>query len=170
MPEILMPEILMRGGDSAYMLRTATDGDIAQVAAIDVSITGIEKPGYWEDIHERYVRQPAEDVALAKLNRLFLCACQGEKVIGFIVGEIRAWEFGSAPCGWVFAVGVHRDVRTRYVAQTLFQAVCDSFRQAGVTIIRTMLARDNTLAMSFFRSQGMIAGPFIQLEMELDAP
>lgn len=162
-----MPEILLRGGDAAYTLRTATEGDIAQVAAIDVSITGIEKPGYWEDIHDRYVRQPAEDAGLAHLNRLFLCACQGETVIGFIVGEIRAWEFGSPPCGWVFAIGVRRDLRTRHVAQTLFQAACDSFRAAGISIIRTMLARDNTLAMSFFRSQGMMAGPFIQLEMEL---
>jgi len=30
-----------------------------------------------------------------------------------------------------------------------------------------MLARDNHLVLSFFRSQGMMAGPFIPLEMEL---
>lgn len=162
-----MSDISLRGGGGAYSIRSATQGDIAQVAAIDVSITGIEKPGYWEDIYDRYVRQPGADGALSHLNRLFLCACQGEHVIGFIVGEIRAWEFGSPPCGWVFAIGTRREVRTRHVGQTLFQAVCDSFRRAGVSTIRTMLARDNTLAMSFFRSQGMMGGPFIQLEMEL---
>ena len=31
-----------------------------------------------------------------------------------------------------------------------------------------MLARDNTLILSFFRSQGMMAGPLIPLEMDLD--
>jgi len=31
-----------------------------------------------------------------------------------------------------------------------------------------MLARDDQLVMSFFRSQGMMAGPFIQLEKSLD--
>jgi hypothetical protein len=36
-----------------------------------------------------------------------------------------------------------------------------------VTTVRTMLARDNTLILSFFRSQGMMAGRFIPLEMEL---
>jgi hypothetical protein len=30
-----------------------------------------------------------------------------------------------------------------------------------------MLGRDNTLILSFFRSQGMMAGPFIPLEMDL---
>jgi hypothetical protein len=32
-----------------------------------------------------------------------------------------------------------------------------------------MLARDNTLILSFFRSHGMMAGPLISLEMNLDA-
>jgi hypothetical protein len=32
-----------------------------------------------------------------------------------------------------------------------------------------MLSRDNKLILSFFRSQGMMAGPFIPLEMDLDA-
>jgi hypothetical protein len=31
-----------------------------------------------------------------------------------------------------------------------------------------MLARDNTLILSFFRSQGMMSGPLISLEMDLD--
>ena len=30
--------------------------------------------------------------------------------------------------------------------------------------LRTLLARDNTLILSFFRSQGMMAGPLIPLE------
>jgi hypothetical protein len=34
--------------------------------------------------------------------------------------------------------------------------------------VRTMLARDANLVMSFFRSQGMMAGPFVELEMDLD--
>lgn len=162
-----MPETLARGGDRAFTIRQATEPDIAQVAAIDVSITGIEKPGYWEDVYTRFVLNPQDNPALARLNSLFLCACEDTRVIGFIVAEIRAWEFGSPPCGWVFAIGVRADLRTRHIGQTLLQTVCDSFRQAGVSTIRTMLARDNTLAMSFFRSQGMMAGPFIQLETEL---
>ena len=27
-----------------------------------------------------------------------------EGILGLIAGEVRGWEFGSQPCGWVFAV------------------------------------------------------------------
>ena len=41
-------------------------------------------------------------------------------------------------------------------------------QESGVKTVRTMLARDDALNMAFFRSQGMMAGPFIPLEMDLD--
>ena len=47
------------------------------------------------------------------------------------------------------------------------EELLDRFRRFGVKTVRTMLARDNTLVLSFFRSQGMMAAPFIPLEMEL---
>ena len=37
----------------------------------------------------------------------------------------------------------------------------------GVEKVRTLLARDDTLVLAFFRSQGMTAAPFIALEREL---
>ena len=37
----------------------------------------------------------------------------------------------------------------------------------GLKTVRTMLARDDGLNMAFFRSQGMLGGAFIQLEMPL---
>jgi len=34
--------------------------------------------------------------------------------------------------------------------------------------VRTMISRGNHQLMSFFRGHGMMAGPYIQLESELD--
>jgi hypothetical protein len=34
--------------------------------------------------------------------------------------------------------------------------------------MRTMVARDNRLHLLFFRSAGMVAGPYLQLEKDLD--
>jgi N-acetylglutamate synthase-like GNAT family acetyltransferase len=96
-----------------------------------------------------------------------LVACDGDTVLGFIIGEVRAWEFGSPPCGWIFAVGVRNNIRQGGVGHVLLEALNDRFRKAGVSKVRTMLARDDTLIMSFFRSQGMMAGPFIQFEKDL---
>jgi len=54
------------------------------------------------------------------------------------------------------------------IGAQLLQAVCTLFRREGVRKVRTMLSSDNTLILSFFRSQGMMAGPLIPLEMDLD--
>ncbi|MGE5115464.1 MAG: Rrf2 family transcriptional regulator, partial [Betaproteobacteria bacterium] len=56
----------------------------------------------------------------------------------------------------------------RGVGSALLEAISAHFRAAGVTKLRTLLARDNTLILSFFRSQGMMAGPLIPLEMDLE--
>ena len=39
---------------------------------------------------------------------------------------------------------------------------------AEIRTMRTMVARQNQLHMAFFRSEGMVAGPYIQLEMDIE--
>lgn len=143
-------------------IREGEARDIAAVVALDAQVTGLPKPEFWQEFAEPRTRR-AEP-------RHFLVAEPpgGGRLLGFIIGEVRAWEFGSPPCGWIFAVQVRAPRRVRGLGSRLFEAVCDGFRTAGVDRVRTMLARDNTVIHSFFRSQGMIAGPFIQLEMHLD--
>ena len=86
---------------------------------------------------------------------------------GFVIGEVRAWEFGSPPAGWVFAINVDPDTRLGGIGTRLFDEVCTRFREAGVRSVRTMVDRRDHLILSFFRSQGMMAGPSLELEMEL---
>ena len=89
-------------------------------------------------------------------------------LLGFIIGEVRAWEFGSAPCGWVIALSVEPRARLRGVGQRLFRAMAVEFAETGVEKMRTMVARDNRLHLMFFRSEGMTAGPYIQLERHIE--
>ena len=134
--------------------------DLERVIALDAAVTGIAKRNYWLSVYERYGR--ARDA-----ERQFLVADRDRQVAGFVIGEVRDWEFGSPPCGWVFAIDVDPGVRQSGIGTSLLEAICANFRRAGVRKVRTMLARDNTLILSFFRSQGMMAGPFIPLEMDL---
>jgi len=147
--------------DSADLLvRAAKETDVAAVADLDRRITGLSKPAYWQDMFERYGKRP---------KRFFLVADDGSTLLpGFIIGEVRAWEFGSPPSGWIFALGVDPDRRLRKIGSRLFDAMCACLAEVGVDTVRTMLARDDELNMAFFRSQGMMGGPFIQLEMPLD--
>jgi ribosomal protein S18 acetylase RimI-like enzyme len=142
-------------------VRPVRRGDLDQIIAIDAGVTGIEKRAYWRSIYRRYGES-------AKDGRQFLVAEAGRKVVGFVVGEVRDWEFGSPPCGWVFAIDVKPDARLSGIGTRLLDSICAGFRRAGVRKIRTILARDNTLILSFFRSQGMMAGPLISLEMDLE--
>jgi len=123
------------------------------VVEIDARITGMRKPAYWAGILRRYP--------------LFLVLTEKAAVQGYIVGEVRDWEFGSPPCGWVFAIDVAPDERLSGIGARLLRAVCEGFRRAGVPKVRTLLARGDTLVLSFFRSQGMMAAPFIALERDL---
>jgi GNAT superfamily N-acetyltransferase len=100
-------------------------------------------------------------------QRHFLVAVAGKRIVGFLIGEVRDWEFGSPPCGWVFAIDVMPDARLSGVGTRLLEAISALFRRAGVTKLRTLLASDNTLLLSFFRAQGMMAGSLIPLEMDL---
>ena len=153
-----MPGIKVKYSD--IEIRVARAGDIAAVSKLDATITGIAKPDYWNDMFERYGTRD---------KRYFLVAENTEgNAIGFIIGEVRAWEFGSPPSGWVFALGVDPDARLGKVGSRLFDAICDCLAGDGVDQVRTMLARNDELNMTFFRSQGMMAGPFIQLEMPID--
>jgi ribosomal protein S18 acetylase RimI-like enzyme len=147
------------------IVRRVRPADIRHVIALDERVTGLGKSDYWQDIFERYGRRRQSE-------RHFLVAEAQIKddripILGFIIGEVRAWEFGSAPCGWVFALSVEPKARQHGVGDALFGAISTEFKKAGVTKMRTMVARDNRLHMLFFRGEGMMAGPYVQLEKEL---
>ena len=135
-------------------IRSARAGDLAQVVAIDAAITGVRKARYWAGVKRRY--------------RDFLVAEGAGRVEGYIVGEVRDWEFGEPPVGWVFGIGVRPGARLGGIGAALLAALCASFRKRRVGTVRTLLPRDNALVLAFFRSQGMMAAPVIPLEKALD--
>jgi ribosomal protein S18 acetylase RimI-like enzyme len=152
--ELSAPEL------GAVRVRPARGSDLSSVIAIDAENTGVPKPAYWKDRFERYAgRQP---------DRFFLVAEREGTMLGFIVGEVRAWEFGSPPSGWIFAIHISPSARLHGLGTMLFEEICACFRKAGVSHVRTMLAKDAHLLLSFFRSLGMMGGPFIELEKRLE--
>jgi len=144
------------------VVRPVRRGDLDHVIAIDASVTGLEKRQYWQRVYKRY------GLGAKGEQRWFLVALAERRVIGFLIGEVRDWEFGSPPCGWVFALDVDPQARQAGIGTQLLGALTEQLRRTGVRYLRTLLSHDNTLILSFFRSQGMMAAPFIPLEMDLD--
>lgn len=143
----------------SFIIRYAVPDDTPEIVEIDRQVSGQAKLEYWNKL---FATGRCEE------PRATLVAERDGHVLGFAIGTIRAWEFGSEPCGWIFAISIKPDNREEGVAASLFDAMCTYFHRAGVKTVRTMIRRDEHLLMAFFRSQGMMAGPFIQLEQSLE--
>jgi L-amino acid N-acyltransferase YncA len=146
--------------NAVVRVRQVEQADLAEVIALDARATGLKKPDYWAGLYQRYGTG-------RRRERQFLVAQGARRIEGFVIGEVRDWEFGSPACGWVFAINVRPGKRQSCVGSGLLDAICEGFRELGVTKVRTLLARDNNLVLSFFRAKGMMAAPVIPLEMEL---
>jgi ribosomal protein S18 acetylase RimI-like enzyme len=147
--------------DVALTVRAAGPGDLDAVIRLDTETSGMAKPAYWRNIFQTFVPDQ-------KGERYLLIVDVEGVAAGFVVGEVRAWEFGSPPCGWVFALGVANAYREHHVGSRLMQEIFNCFRRDGVESVRTNVSRLDTLNLSFFRSLGMTAGPYVQLEISLD--
>lgn len=143
-------------------IRELENRDLNEVARIDALHTRVPKMDYWKRIFRDFVECPEGSIHIA------LGAEANERLVGYIFGEVRAFEFGSDPCGWVFAVGVDPPLTRTAVASTLLAEACRRFRQAGADRVRTMVRRNDVPVLSFFRSNGFAGGSFVQLELDLE--
>jgi len=141
-------------------IRNAIPSDVDAVIALDLVITQEAKPDYWREVFVHYMTGGSR-------AGLFLVVETDATVIGFIIGEVRAWEFGSQPCGWVFVLAVSPDVRNMGIGKLMIEELSARWKQAGITTARTMIDRDDKLTSSFFRSMGLRAGRYIELEKQL---
>ena len=144
-------------------IRILQTADLEAVVALDASLTGEAKPTYWGPVVERFLTRKS-CIALA-------ATAAGEPaggLDGFLFGERRAFEFGSEACGWILAVGVRKNVSRAGLASALMKEASRLFGAMGVSSVRTMARRTDVPLLSFFRSQGFVGGPFVQLELGLE--
>ncbi|MBS0547718.1 MAG: GNAT family N-acetyltransferase [Proteobacteria bacterium] len=135
-------------------IRPAQASDLQAISALDQRETGVAKPDYWREM-------------LAPDRHFLVAETEQGSLAGFIAGEIRAWEFGQPAAGWVFAIQIDPELRLKSIGSALFDALVARFKAKGVTRVRTLVERKDHLILSFFRAQGMVAGPSLQLDMDL---
>jgi len=146
---------------SGIGIRPLSPADHGRVVEIDARHRGRAVPDYWARVRAEFLRRDDERFRVA------LGAERDGRLVGFLFGEVRAFEFGSEPCGWIFAVAVDPGELRRNVASDLLAEACRKFLRAGITRIRTMVHRTDVPVLSFFRAHGFAAGEFTQLELEL---
>lgn len=145
-------------------VRPLARGDLADVIRIDQVHTGRASPEHWTSVFREFIGPRA-----AK-GRVGLAAEIDGQLVGFLFADIRAFEFGSEPCGWILEVGVDPRVLRRGIATELLSEACRQLRAAGVSTIRTMVRRHDVPVLTFFRTSGFAGGPFVQLELTDEDP
>jgi predicted N-acetyltransferase YhbS len=148
----------------APRIRAIRSGDAAAIAAIDAAHTGTLKKRWWRDVVARHAGG-----GRAGGPRVGLVAVEGAKgtVVGYVMGRVRSFEFGSEPCGWIVAIGVHPTMLRGGIAARLFEEACRRFARQGIGLVRTMVRRDDVGVLTFFRNEGFVAGPYVELELSI---
>ncbi len=142
-------------------IRPLDELDITGIARIDEKISGIYRPEIWETRVMYYRRRDpgASQVAEA-----------GGKVLGFMLGDLRAGEFGlDEPSGWIERFGIDPDSRGQDLGRKLFEAIRAHFVAEGATSVRTLVDTTDGGVAGFLKALGFTPAPLQALELRLEA-
>jgi ribosomal protein S18 acetylase RimI-like enzyme len=145
---------------SSVQIRGADADDTEAIIALDAEMAGESKPEYW--------RRKLAQITGGTDGHVGLVAEKNGKLIGFMLGEVRSWEFRQPPTGWITACGVDPLHRRKGIARQLLAEMLDDFRHRGLDNVRTMVEWADGEVLSFFTSMGFDRGPFIELEKKLN--
>lgn len=139
-------------------IRKLLPSDINSIIEIDEKITGKPNEAYWEAKLANYLsREPGACLA----------ALAGEKVIGFVLGDIRGWDYAVPFSGWLEVIGVHPDFRGLQAGKMLIEAIFSYFRSKEVSTIHTMVNWNEGELVDYFRAHGFERGEYINLTKKL---
>jgi ribosomal protein S18 acetylase RimI-like enzyme len=90
------------------------------------------------------------------------------KLVGFVIGEVRRWEFGrSEMIGWILILGVHPEYQGMGAGHKLGSTLLDHFRKKNVRKIQTLVEWHDGELISYFKSLGFNLLPMLPLEKEI---
>ena len=150
-----MPEV-----QPATRIRPLDELDIGSIVRIDERITGQYRPEVWERRVGYYLRRDPDSSQVAEVEG---------KVVGFMLGDVRAGEFGlEEPSGWVERFGIDPDFRGRDLGKQLFAAICAHFRESGAGVVRTLMDGRDAQVAGFLEALGFENSSLKALERRLD--
>jgi ribosomal protein S18 acetylase RimI-like enzyme len=127
-------------------IRALDTADIGDVVAIDEKISGEYRPDVWDRRIAYYLRRDPDAALVAEA---------GGQVVGFMLGEVRAGEFGlEEPTGWIEVLGVDPSFRGKAIGRRLADAMLEHFRSVDVAAVRTLVDEKAGDIAGFFASLG----------------
>jgi len=149
----------MPGTQPATRVRPLDELDIGGVVRIDERITGRYRPEIWEQRVGYYLRRDPDASRVAEVDG---------KVVGFMLGDVRAGEFGiEEPTGWIERFGIDPDHRGRDLGRQMFAAIVEHFRAAGATRVHTLVDGKDAAVTAFLKALGFAPSSLQALEIPL---
>jgi ribosomal protein S18 acetylase RimI-like enzyme len=120
-------------------------------------ISGIYRPEIWEEHHDTRRDPGASQVAVS-----------GGKIVGFMLGDLRAGEFGlDEPSGWIERFGIDPDFRGQDLGRKMFDAIKTHFTAEGAKSVRTLVDTNDGGVAGFLKAIGFTPAPLQALEMRI---
>lgn len=149
-----MPEVR-----TGVTVRPLDELDLQAIVQIDERISGIYRPDVWEQRVMYYLRRDPGSSQVAEVDG---------RVVGFMLGEVRAGEFGlEEPGGWIERFGIDPDHRGKDLGRRMFEAMTAHFRTEGAHKVRTLADRRESGVTGFLEALGFAPSPLQALEMDL---
>src|SRR5689334_6751811 len=127
-------------------IRPLDELDLSSIVRIDEKISGIYRPDVWESRVMYYLRRDPDASRVAEIDG---------KVVGFMLGDLRAGEFGiEETSGWIERFGIDPEHRGRDLGRQLFDAICRHFAAQGATTVRTMVDGSDRAITGFLGALG----------------
>ncbi len=157
---------LWKEASSAVTIRPLGLDNIQDIVRIEKRIEG--KLGIISEERMEYLKEATRYNIERSDPMLSLAAELDKNIVGFIIGEIRAWEFGIAEkTGWIRILAVDPDFQRRGIGRKLGEALLEHFERRGIKRVRTMAEWYTGDLISFFKSLGFNMLNMIPLEKEL---
>jgi flavin-dependent dehydrogenase/ribosomal protein S18 acetylase RimI-like enzyme len=135
-------------------IRNMTVRDIDEVLRIDEKITGKPHAAYYESKAASYISRGPEYCLVAEHRG---------RVVGFVLGDVRGWEFAAELSGWMEIIGVDPDYHGQGVSRALMNELFARFKRANVTVVNTMINWNDGDLIDYFRANGFERGEYVNL-------
>lgn len=132
--------------DPTILIRSLSELHLDDIVRIVERTRRAYQPDLWEDRVTYYLRRDPEGSVVAEV---------GGRVVGFMLGDVRAGEFGiEEPCGWIEVIGVDPEHAGRGIGRALADAMLRRYRERGVRRVRTMVDTSMPEVARFFAQVG----------------
>jgi GNAT superfamily N-acetyltransferase len=136
-----------------------TPADFPAILAIDRKITGRERARSYQQHVNRYLDNhfpPLCQVAVAN-----------GKLVGFILGDVKGWEYGLAPSGWIDIMGVDPDYQHHGIGKALIAAFIGQCRNQKLSAVHAVVRGGDRRLLALMKAGGLQKGPLVDIFLPL---